>query len=335
MFFASANAQKTFEFHFDTSLRFHPPSFHHLRLIDDRDDKSNLGSVQNARGRVVQKIVCSGNFIDEFDRYSHMLASSAYPSKDSVLLVLKNFEVRFHGPVTTLYFRGVFFTGKNDRYYLVKDVDTLFEWMDSRKHYKFRSDQANTPLYDLLYDALQSVPQDEIEYNTSDLVQYYSRLNKSHFAIYNASAYKRGIYYTVDAFLENRISDTPFVRCDVTRSFDKTVQFCYAGSNGKKIAYFKAIFAVCDGGFFYIRFAGAWEKLVREGDEFYTERIFSGIKGANPYGVGLVPAIINTAEGDRSFFYYKARFDPIKRRYFRTERVENRGLNNEAALKMN
>lgn len=333
----TARAQHTNTFSFEKPQLAHLPGHSRkLTVIDARPDK-NIGSVKtgafNRNATLITEIPFR-KMLEEF--YDSM--QNNQPTDDELVLVLYNWIVADNpnsGEIGSMYFDGDFYRGKDDRYAYTGTADSLFEiaaGLDiTKKLLAMASIETN---WILQYYGSAKVSS-EFKYNKTSMLERRNK-EKAQYPIYTAAELKKGIYYTVEQFINNTPVDTPFKRetLIINNGERKDYQVFYLNAKGKKGKYVKpdTYFAIYDGATWSLA-DGKNNRLMKyENGEFLTYKLLPGpinkqanaaMAGAILGGVvgGAIAGGIAGGGKNLAKVMYQARFDPGIKDFVRIRRL--------------
>jgi hypothetical protein len=269
--------------------------------------------------------------------YSQMLAG-ARNDQIELVLVVYHFEITDKatgGEVGSFYFDGDFFGSSNNKYVFLGKADSLYMipasgWDVTRE--LLLGAKRNTSAMLATYAAQQL--KRNYDLSEQSVMERRQQL-KNLYPIYQTKEYKKGVYYTVEQFLNNNPVDTPFVK-SVEYPWDgkREIYYHYAKANGKKGKALKGntYFAIYDGEEWAVPVESYAQTMHFRNGEFYANVLLQlagaplttgsgaavggavgGLAGGIVGGVigGVVGGAIeaNTSGGS----VYKARFDPESR----------------------
>lgn len=232
LFYCPAFGQKQSVFVFDTSVALPKGGiYNHVRVIDERPDKSNLG-LDKIRFNT-KLLVTEKPFADELAEFGENLVRKIAPRADNTLLiVLHQFQVESNvkGFVTTLYLDADYYLSTPlGGYQFLFTVDNLTEvkTTDVRRDINI--------LFAHLFNEAANIkvtlpPKDSI-YTQAQAANKLADIKKQ-LPVYNTSNYKVGVYYTIDQFLNNTPGDTLFKEDDHYVKIGNSPKFYYVDKRG-------------------------------------------------------------------------------------------------------
>ena len=124
----SAVAQKKIFVAMDTSLTLlgDKCNFKEVKVIDDRQDKSRLGTVGAKDFKKAQVIVSETSLDTMLANFTLHYIKDEPKSDATCLIVVRDFNISYSNKASpTFYFNGDMFIGKNGQYRLAAAIDTL------------------------------------------------------------------------------------------------------------------------------------------------------------------------------------------------------------------
>lgn len=319
------NAARTVLFQLDTSLRMNKDiPFRYFKVIDKRKDK-NLGVVKFSIYKPVAKIIAPISLANSITEFTNKLILNTNKGDDTLLFVLHDYNFSTNPPLANCYLNGQFFIGKNNQYQFVKNVDSFYFWTNNNlEETIFRT--ASFHFYSLINQViLLSKEKNVSEILSSQDATNYLEIVKRQIPIYNANNFKKGIFKTVDDFLNNKPLDTPFIQSNLLKDFKKVPEFYYVDDRGKKKAYVRNIFAVFNGEKWYMPQQSGWVPIQFENNDFYTMGYFDCIHNTQTapiiYTSGIMFGFLGAMVATMATYnvhdacLYNARFDPIAKKF--------------------
>jgi hypothetical protein len=319
---------------------------HSLRVIDMRKHKDSLGglSIETAdmtETKVVPEQPLDMMLTEYFDKIS-----TGKKGANELLLVLYDFQlmkrVRNVG-LGYFYFSGDFYMGKDGRYIMLDSVDSIYEIGMGKTATDKLLIHARHKVFEMLNTyAGRPINTAGATLTETDAKNRRERI-KAQYPIYT-SAFKRGIYYTVDQFLTNSPLDTTIV-LEEEFSADRKRQyfFYYLNARGRKDKQIRVddFFAIYDGSSWYIGGKERIKKMFYTDGEFIATRkkwgasiqhngeliggiVTGGLLGGGA-GAAMGGASIKNArakEGEQELVYYVCRFDPAQKKFIPFKRLE-------------
>ncbi|MCD6064797.1 MAG: hypothetical protein K0R82_2708, partial [Flavipsychrobacter sp.] len=283
VFFSVSAIAEEYTFKMDTVFTsVKNATYARLRVIDMRSKKGNIGELNTGALNRIKPIVTEKPLPELFSSYYSRMITGNRNEGTELLLVLYHFEIIDRangGEIGTFYFDGDFFGGSNNKYAFLGKVDSIYEVTSGWDVTQVLLRSTKTKIGSLLSRyALHRLSKD----NNFTEQQTLGRREqaKQQYPIYNSPGFQKGIYYTIDQFLNNTPIDTPFIK-SVQQPWDgkKQTYFYYPNSKGKKGKLIKAdtYFAIYDGeewsvpGHFYA------ETMRFKNGEFYANISFRGV----------------------------------------------------------
>ena len=303
-----------------------------LKVIDTRTDKSSIGYIRPGAFDTYATLITDTTLTEFLQKYYQTLARGK--GEYELLMVLYDILVEdtpIDQEIGTFYLNTDFFIGENDNYKFICKVDSLYEAAD-KDPTRALQEMARNKIEELLAHngSAKYVPTDK-SYTEAEAINKRN-IDKNVFPIYQTKEFKKGVYYTVDQFLQNAPSDTGFIVNDILLSIDvpRKIFFYYTNTKGKKGQ------SIEDGSFFAIYSGKQWYvsdpamRMKFENGEFYATRYLNGINnfsgataGAMLGGIGgaIVGGIATSKNGKSSSVLYKTRFDPTVKQFLPIKRV--------------
>ena len=308
-----------------------------LRVIDMRENKNMLGRLKTGHFNRTADIVSEQPLPDMLAQHFDKMITANDKGNEELLLVLYSLEMEDRPnkeEIGIFHFDGDFFRGKGGQYTFAGRVDSLYEVGDKWDVSKKLIQDAQITIAKLLarFAVMNVDAHGQTSYSEAKALSRRTD-KKMSYAIYNATAYKKGIYHTVEQFLNNQPVDTPFLisKFDADNGIEKTVYVRYIDKDGNKSPLVNA------GKFFAIYFDKVWyvnaktymAEMVNKNGDFYAVFKYLGIpKKTNtakdaPLGVetsevrALIGADIVIVPGDTNngMRYYHSKFEPDYNRF--------------------
>jgi len=305
-----------------------------LKVIDLRKDKSCIGRSWQSSKWDKKPIVTKKPFdIVLQDAYDKMKDSSKL-GDDELVMVLYDFEAidesgEYDGGVATLFISADFFRGNNGNYRFVTQLNTFYE-MFSPRHV---TDSLLTKTTERIvtffswYSVMMPDKSDSKLYSIEQLADKRASIKRSS-AIYNASVYPKGIYYTWEQFLNNTPVDTPFIRWYYYKGEQTINNFYFLNEKGKRGEMIPAntYVAISDGKNIWTRDTMGLERMTFEDGDFYMRKHYKHqyyTADVNSiiftFGVAVIAFYGHSSNGKISLGLYKARFDPFTKTFIPVE----------------
>jgi hypothetical protein len=314
-----------------------------LRIIDMRKEKSNIGHTWGGTfGSKVVDIVTKTPLPNVITGHFDEMVQGNAGSDEELMIVLYRFSLEVrpdYFELGTFYIDADFYRGKQGSYKLLGKVDSMFEVRvkasKSVKDGLFMVCGHKTNQLLQYYSSL--LPPDNVAEHLDRQLVEYRKQEKHKYPIYTAAKFKRGIYYTVDQFINHTPVDTPFTTVNlITRSGDKQRMYRYLNTKGKKGDRVKedSFFAIYDGENWSIGIEFYCQPMHLIDGEFYTIKPFDAKARRHfyPYWVGLstgfiagaaVGAIGGIFEGTYyKYEYYECKFNPALKDFVPVKRVQ-------------
>lgn len=306
-------------------------TFKYIKVIDNRQHRDDLGILRFGAFEKKKAVITKQKFTATLSTFANNVASEAVIQRsDTLLIVMYDFmfdEFPAESKIATFYFKAQFFTGGNDKYTLVADMDTIYETKEND------AVLLRIPSIVLL-KTLDSLAASNDNITHDSRYSFTSACNKvtkeKTFPIYQCNGtFKKGIYYTYEDFLNHQPSDVPFIQHNhyIDNRVNKPT-FYYKNEKGKKGATIDSVFAIYNGENWYQPNKQGWSKMEYENGDFYRKQRFPGLRNnsnevatMSVFG-GLIGGLITAAvmEDMKGTGVFKARliptqqvFKPVKR----------------------
>lgn len=318
-------------------------SFNAVRVLDEREDKSNFGLHMGMRKR---PITTADSFPLALHKMIDRITQHATQRLDrELLVVVKDIEfkdvIRDIPTISSVYLRADWYLSNGAQYSLVKQTDSLYEFPLPQGYTTTLMAIANFLLTESVKEvAAITTPGPAASQILSELLATESRAREM-YPIYHTSPQK-GIYYTREQFLNN----TPQVADFIHKHYGPDLyidEFFLKDERGKKGRNLAdpACFAIYNGEKWYHPYTQTdFKEMKRAGNDFYYYAIqkgihledYSAVAGAGA-GAGLLGTLISTAVAkvlqDREYrkpvpmadALYRMRIDPITGEGKRVERL--------------
>ncbi|MBS1773390.1 MAG: hypothetical protein JST82_11060 [Bacteroidetes bacterium] len=318
-----------------------------LRVIDMRANKKSIGNTKTGVISNQQEPLTVTPSLEAFlqDAYQKMKPTAMAGTGELIFVVYNlSLEDRPDGTETgTLYFDADVFRDQDGKYKFLNKIDSFYEaraTLDvSNKLVKmFLNKMASIIGY---YANKDNKETDEKIYTLEEITN--KRItDKVALPIYNSSGFKKGIYYTVDQFINNMPVDTPFVRKTYTWDMGfKANFFHYAKSNGKAAERIneKNFFAIYDGEKWWVSDINFCSAMNYSDGEFrtvkYFKQAYSGKNASGASAVGAVFGIVGflitegideamqTGKSNKADWgRYKSKFNPVTKQFVPVARAQ-------------
>lgn len=327
LFSLPALAEHTVIFKFDSVYHITGKSHcNRLRVIDMRENKTELGYYKTGVLNRDAKIVTEYPFDKMLTEYFDAMIKSSNIDNKELLAVLYDFRIedRPNGDeVGIFHFDADFYMGNNNRYVFIGKADSIYEV--SSNYDITRELKKFTPLKvgEILGDFAKRPFRDNSTFYTETNLLRKRYDDNQLFPIYSTSSFKKGIYYTVEDFMNHQPVDTPFVVSEQFNDDGVAVKrfVRFINEKGRKGALLKpeTFYAVYDGKKWFISERNYLAAMSFKDGEFNAVRAFRGIR-SNKETVavmgamfGLVGALASSGFKSRveTTGYYDAKFDPF------------------------
>lgn len=314
--------------------------YNRLRVIDYRADKEFVGTRVNQMGRRTDLITPKPIDTMLSLLFVQMLRlPNRSIGKRELLFILDDIMMEESTPgnyFPTIKFAGDFYSGEKAMYQHLGRVDTFCmlkpgkknQWIDVIGIGK------NIVTSTIAAFAAMPLPENGPVYTNEELLQN-KRNERMSFPIYrDAPAFKKGVYYTVEQFLNNDPVDTPLVIKEYNPTGEARQLYAYyvTGNRGKKAVHLNGteFFAAYNGEIWVSATYKGYSKMEFLNGEFYATKPYlhkvpvdytgfiAGMGGM--YGAlgglisGLaVAAIPPSKKVEDALIYFRSRFDPLKK----------------------
>lgn len=307
--------------------------FNHIKVIDNRTDKKDIGYTRNGAFNAKHQLVTALPLNEELATFVNDKLDSADKGDGQLLVVLNDFMIEDRptgDELGTFYLNCYFFSGHDDQYRYAGTIDQITEcaskWDVTKKLIKriqyevwniFQSLANDTPLHfsEQIYTEAQA--------------RDFMNLEHEAYPIYKTEIFKKGVYFTMEDFLNHHPCDTPFVERVFQTDGGSSHYFYYENKKGKKGDKIKKAFAIYNGKDWYTSDVDRAVKMKFEYGNFYTRKYFSGLKADNTTAVmgamfGVVGALATmgtSAAHDSKNCYYEARLNPAEKKFYPVKRL--------------
>jgi len=341
-------AKKDYEFSFDTARRiYNVGSYNSVRVIDLRPKQDNFGTIR--KGVVKRNLTTADSFSNAIAAYGTSLTRDwRYTDKNELLVLLYQFELQHHisGAVSTVYIYAAYFIGdETGKYQHLFTVDEFFESADMEPE-----EEINKLFFDFFQTASiahLAMPGKVEAYTLQQAINRLSDL-KTKYAVYNTTAYKKGVYYTLEQFLNNTPGDTDFIESDHYLRIGNSPTFFHTTERGGKgpVLKEKDFFAVYNGERWFKSTPHGNFGMRKDGDDFVFKSELKGIDGYRAFSVsgsiiafGVVGAIVSSAankaavrkydtapstdkRSSKEKIFYELKVDCFKNQYYVVRRLQ-------------
>jgi hypothetical protein len=333
----TARAQHKYTFSFEKPELVHLPGHSRkLTVIDARQDK-NIGSVKTGAFNRNAVLITETPFKTMLEALYDSMKNNQ-PADDELVLVLYNWMVADNpnsGEIGSMYFEGDFYRGKDEQYAYVGTADSVFEVAAGLDITKKLIAMVQIETSRLLQYYGSAKVNSEFIYTKTNM-QDRRRKERMQYPIYTTTDFKKGVYYTVDQFINNTPVDTPFKRetLIINNGERKDYQVFYLNAKGKKGKYIKpdTYFAIYDGTIWSLADGKNNRIMKYENGEFLTYKLLLGqvnkqanaaVAGALVGGaVGAVVAGGIAGSGrNLAKVMYQVKFDPAIKDFVRIKRL--------------
>ena len=330
-------AQHTYTFSFEkpglAHLQEHSSK---LTVIDVRPDK-NIGSVKTGAFNRNAMLITETPFRTMLEAFYDSMQNNQ-PEDDELVLVLYNWIVADNpnsGEIGSMYFDGDFYRGKAGRYAYAGTADSVFEVAAGLDITKKLIAMARVETNRLLQYYGSAKVTGEFTYDKTSMLERRKK-ERAQYPVYTAAQFKKGIYYTVEQFINNTPVDTPFKRetLIINNGERKDYQVFYLNAKGKKGKYVKpdTYFAIYDGTMWSIADGKNNRIMKYENDEFLTYKLLPGpvnkqanaaVAGALVGGAigGVIAAGVAGSDRKLADVMYQVKFDPVIKDFVRIKRL--------------
>ncbi len=308
-YWAKAEHTRTFKFRADTTWL--TTVYKHLKVVDLRKEK-DLGFVKTGIGNRKTTLITEQSLDAELVHYYDRIRKPDGNTFDELVLIL--YELRVEeptaGPIGTFCIDAAFFGGDKGKYSLLGKVDTFFEDVDLIDlTYRIVDDAHDYLDYLLLKYAIREPFRYDAVVMDSSAIRSWRVTKQSECPILNAAPFTRGIYRTVDDFMNNHVSEAELTEEYKMDGGDQKYTFYHVQKNGRKGAKLEEgeYFAIYDGTTWLIQ-NGNYARLMNFNDGAFTAKLqLTGVR--NPiWFFGIIGAIASRDSKTKAI--YECRFDP-------------------------
>lgn len=313
-FSTAVYAQRTRNLEFDEVYPMQGKSYcNRLRVIDARTSKDRIGQLKTGafnRSADLVTLVPVDKVLTNY--YKSMLAGAQVHDSGELIMVLHqiNIEDRVAGrEIATFFLDADFFFARGDKYYYQCTVDTLYELKAGFDVTEKILKGSVYKIANILSGVSGSLKQyDDSSFTAFEIVNKRPKERLQYEAYKVAGKLKRGIYYTIEQFLNNSPVDTPILVKEVPASVkDEYTSLYYPKSRRNKeprLISTKDVFAVSDGKRLLCSHNRGFTEMIYKDGDFYATQLYTGITGSKDATsasdiFGFVPAtIISATEGE-------------------------------------
>lgn len=336
-------AQHTYTFSFEEVFPIVGRSnYGSLRVIDMRSDKQSMGYAKTGAFDRKAKIVTPKPLDTLFsEQFTKMLKEArGLDSSEELLFVLYDIiieDVSSGEPVGTFFIDGDFYGGTRDNYKYLGTMDTLNETSGGFNITErlIKGAQANLSYIFSQY-ALKKASAKSTVYNEAQLLNRRVEENNKYRIYQDAPGFRKGVYYTLDQFLNNQPVDTPVVVKEFkTNNGRPNIVVFYPKAKGRKATPLKSnrFFTAYDGESWACGVdQNTYAKMEYKDGNFYTVRSLPGARRSNNgaavsgamFGVAgflVATAVQNGNNPGTEPTRYYCRFDPATRKYIPIRRA--------------
>ncbi|MBN9484850.1 MAG: hypothetical protein BGO70_05975 [Bacteroidetes bacterium 43-93] len=313
-----------------------------LKIIDQRPDKEDIGYV--SRGYKGRFSLVTGQSIEDYLPAVYDEMRVGEKDGDQLLLVLYDLQIKDRvgdDESGIFYVSGDFFRGNGDNYHYVASLDSLYE-VRSETDVTDRllsGSQVQIQLLLAEYGSMQAV---DSKVYTLAAASAKRKTDKQAYPIYTTANFKKGIYYTVDQFLNNAPVDTPFVKKTYIRDNGLKTNYLHylneKGKTGKQIDE-ATFFAAFDGTDWWVPNINYCTIMRYQNGEFYATKFFNQryagtySSAASDVGLslGLLGALVATSidmsdarRVKKEWSLYSGKFDPITKEFKPVDRFTHK-----------
>lgn len=329
------SAQETFTVPFDTVSHITKSRYSTLKVLDMRSNKQDIGYVKTGMFSKVRKAVTEKSLDTCLSLCFEKMLSTANKDEGELMLVLYHFKIEDQPKGTsmgTFYFDGDFYGRHTGEYKFLGKVDSLYEL---RAAFDATSKLLNaTPMKicDLL-SRFAILKENDDKYFSVQEALNRRETEKQKYPIYRTKEFKKGIYYTVDQFINNQPVDTPIIKEESFSGEKKEMAYHYANKKGRKGKRVEenSFFALYDGSTWATGINGHCEAMFFEDGDFYAKKWLKGLRnnddvllGAGAlFGVAGVLAAEAASGNDKKTgdALYRAKFDPTTKKFIPVSRL--------------
>ena len=333
----SLRAQK-YTLRFDTVFHtIRQASYGKLRVIDLRANKESLGELKTGAFNRSKSIVTEQPLPEVLaSYYDRMLAGPSNEHIELLLVVhgLKIEDQANNGQIGTFYLDVDLFGGHRNRYVFLSKIDSLYEATSGF--------DVSALLLHSVKQKMSSILQQHgsqrlrhIKDYVLDEEQVLTRRQqvRSEFPVYQAKYFKKGVYYTMEQFLNNSPVDTPFMKSVRETNWEGIQEeyFYYTNEKGQRSSEMKpkTFFAIYDGEAWSLSGMDYAQPMEFIRGDFYADMEFRGVldgTGATTASMmgGLIGAAIEARMGKTHYTMglYRSRFDPERKAFSPQQRLK-------------
>ncbi|MBS1779123.1 MAG: hypothetical protein JST70_07335 [Bacteroidetes bacterium] len=313
-----------------------------LKVIDQRLDKKDIGYV--VRGFKGRLALVTGQSIDDYLPAVYDEMRGGQKGGDQLLFVLYDLQIKDRvgdDESGIFYISGDFFRGNGDNYHYIASLDSLYE-VRTETDITDRLLRGSELQMQLLLAEYAGMPIADDKVYTIAEASAKRKTDKQAYPIYNTIDFKKGIYYTVEQFLNNTPIDTSFVKKTYIRDNGLKTNYLHylneKGRTGKQIDE-ATFFAAYDGENWWVPNINYCTIMRYQNGEFYASKFFNqryaGTYSSAAYSVGLTFGLLGALVAssiDRSdarrvkkeWSLYSGKFDPITKQFKPVDRFNHK-----------
>ncbi|MFA6059743.1 MAG: hypothetical protein WC756_16165 [Taibaiella sp.] len=305
-------------------------AFNEITVLDLRSNKADLGYLKLGPLNKKVMLVPKEGFTEMLEQFAKQTTQQATSKGNAILLiVVRDFTLTDRptgGEMGTFYARMDFYLGSQDRFIHQLHIDSLFEtangWDVTKNVRRIAAQKTTNWLKRMAGNATRELSGTTM--TKAEITVDITQENKI-YPVYS-EVQKKGVYYTLEEFLNNTPGDTAFVQRDDFMDGRK-ISYFYKKEEGKRRgADLDKIpcYAVYNGQKWFKKTSyGLTLMKYRDGD-FYFPEVGQGLRANDDVAImfGLVGALVAAGtSGSKGNALYNIRLDPKTGGGFCTERL--------------
>ena len=330
VFFDKAYAQSTYVLDFKPNYRPVAAKLNQFILLDRRAKPDQMGEMMLSAGASKKvPVVLQQSLNEQFAKIFRSVVDASSSEKGQLIFRLSNMEYRtshgFGGQKGTFALQAQVFSGKDERYTFLGNIDTLIQTNASEVAPKIVN-LSSILIEELMraYALKGASPSSDMTY--LDVI-HYERFLKRDIPLYHTNPLKEGIYWNYEQFKNQQ----PAAALEKVNDYAKRLSNAYyRDEKGKRRDAKGDAYAIVTADNVYIRGDYEYYPLVKKNDDFYFYGRFKGAPKNSEnarmgYYVmfGLIGSLLYESmmgsEGSGNYIYlfkidpHSGKFEPIDR----------------------
>jgi len=303
-------------------------AFDHVRVIDARDTRTHIGWIKTGSMYKYSSLTTADSLHLVIGRYATKLAQVARHRQGELVVVLRSFwleDKKATEEIGTAHLRAdLFRSNGTPDYRHVRSLDTFYETKNGWDVTAAVKRMGSTSIADMLYAGSEN-PLSEETYSLAELSgRQTAALDR--WPVYTTENPPKGVYRTVDDFLNLRRSDSTFiVKLGEPLRGEAEYTFHYKNTDGRRgdEITMSDCFALYDGRMWHLAHREGFSRMPQQAREFYALQPLRGLideSSANAMHGGFLGGLIANADQSKHYTWYVTRFDPEYRRFVPVKR---------------